>query len=124
MGLFDLFKKKKRDRPVVPETSVVVSFDEDRVWCSRPGRSEESMAWSELKGVGIRTTNDGPFNPDVFWILGADNATLIFPQGATGEDALLRRLQDLPGFDNEELSRAMTCTGNDSFILWQRDPRP
>lgn len=37
-------------------------------------------------------------------------------------DELLTRLQDLPGFDNEELIAAMSSATEARFALWRRPP--
>jgi len=108
----------------MPEAVVQVGFDEDRVWCKWPDRAEESLLWSELIGVAIETTDEGPFSADVFWILGAKDSTIVFPGGATGEQELLRRLQELPNFNNEAVISAAACADNNVFLCWQKDPEP
>ena len=73
--------------------------------------------------VGIRTTDEGPFLPDVFWGLhGADKKpAVVYAQGATGEPALLEALQSrLNGFDNQKVIEAMGCTDNAFFLVWEK----
>ncbi len=106
----------------MPESLFVVGFDAERFWCTYPGKGEQSLLWSELIGVAVETTDEGPLVPDVFFILGAKEGTLVFPQGATGDEEMLRRLQELPGFNNSALFEAMTCTDNKTFICWERRP--
>lgn len=108
----------------MPESLFEVGFDAERFWCRYPGKEEQSLRWSELVGVAVRTTDEGPLSPDVFFILGTNEGTLIFPQGATGERDILRRLQQLPGFNNETLIEAMGCTDNQTFICWEKRPEP
>jgi hypothetical protein len=120
MGFFDFFRKKA-PRRLMPEAGVVVRFDETDVRVEWPGQPEQSLPWSELVEVAIKTTDEGPWNPDVFWVLRFQSGSLVFPQGATGERDMLRRLQELPGFDDEELIKAMGCTENDEFGLWRKD---
>jgi hypothetical protein len=40
--------------------------------------------------------------------------------GATGEKAMLERLQRLPGFDNDALIQAMMSVEDAEFICWTR----
>jgi len=100
----------------------VVHVSESEVRCERPDGCSEHVAWDDLQAVIVQTTNDGPFLPDVFWILAGSSSTsgCVIPQGATGESVLLERLQKLPSFDNEALTRAMSCTENEKFPCWQR----
>jgi hypothetical protein len=58
----------------------------------------------------------------VWWLLSGVNGAsgCVIPQGATGEQALLAKLQSLPGFDNEQLITAMSCTDNQKFLCWRR----
>jgi len=105
-----------------PESQFVVHVSESEVRCERPDGCSEHVAWDDLQAVIVQTTNDGPFLPDVFWILAGSSSTsgCVIPQGATGESVLLERLQKLPSFDNEALTRAMSCTENEKFLCWQR----
>ena len=77
---------------------------------------------SALASVRIITTAQGPFVPDVFWILETDGARLVIPQEAPGFDRVLDRLQTLPRFDNDAVIRAMTCTDAGEFLCWQTGP--
>lgn len=103
-----------------PEAAVVVTIDDEGVSCRRPGGLVESVEWSDLRAVLLMTNSLGPFVCDVFWVLVGDDSGCVVPQGATGEQALLRRLQELPGFDNEAVIRAMSCTDDAKFLCWER----
>jgi hypothetical protein len=102
------------------EAKWVVSVDELQISCKRPNGVIESVAWRDLHLIGIATTDQGPHLPDVFWYLIGGKGACIVPQGATGEDAMLEKIQQLPGFDNEAVIKAMTSTTNNRFICWQR----
>lgn len=97
---------------LMPESSYVVRIHSEEIVCHRPDGSQEQVMWHDLQKVEIITTDDGPFAPDVFWLLhGTDNGCAI-PQGATGDGELLEKLQALPGFDNGALINAMGSTSN------------
>ncbi len=109
-------------RSRIEESKVVVGFDDERVWRRAPNSPEESVRWSELESVVIQTTDAGPFTADFFWVLRAGaGRTVVFPGGATGAQEILRRLQELPGFDNEAVIAAAGSTDNRVFECWQRD---
>jgi hypothetical protein len=92
------------------------------VRCERPDGRVESVAWNDLEAVIVETTDEGPWAADVFWILARTNMAMgcVIPQGATGEKALLERLQKLPGFDNKALIQAMGSTSNAKFLCWKK----
>jgi hypothetical protein len=106
-----------------PESRYVVAFDERAVKLATPQGDEVAVAWSQLTRVKIRTTDEGPFLPDVFWNLyaGEDTPALVFPGGATGQGELLAEMQRrLPGFDNEQVIVAMGSAENAVFVVWTR----
>jgi hypothetical protein len=79
-----------------------LTFDGQAITLRHPDGNLQVIDWGELTLVGIRTTDEGPFVADVFWGLhGRDGKPpVIYPQGATGEDELLREMQRrLVGFD-------------------------
>jgi tellurite resistance protein len=56
----------------------------------------------------------------VFWVLVADGSGCVVPSEAEGTDQLLKRLQELPGFDNQAVIQAMASTDNREFLCWKR----
>jgi hypothetical protein len=105
--------------PLNHATSVVP--DAEAVQFERLDGLSGSLAWEQVTRVTIRTTDQGPFVEDVFYILeSADGETLVVPQMAPGCEELLSALQALPGFDNEAVIAAMACTDNQEFLCWER----
>ena len=82
--------------------------------------STASVSWEDVRRVLIRTTDGGPFDDDVFFIVEASGNDYVIPQQATGAGQLLERLQQLPGFDNEAAIHSMGCTENKDFVCWER----
>jgi len=80
----------------------------------------ESVRWEDLESVELLTTDEGPFSPDVFWVLQGSTGGCVIPQGASGERLLLEKLQGLPGFDNAAVIRAMTLTTNSRLLCWRK----
>jgi hypothetical protein len=71
-----------------------------------------------LVEVALVTTSDGPVTDDVFVVLSyADGSSDMVP--LNGDRALLSRLQELPGFDNETFIEAMGCTQEGVSVLWR-----
>ncbi len=109
------------DRPrLQPESHYLVQISESDVSCARPDGNMESVAWDDLQQVEIVTTDDGPFRPDVFWVLHGSTTGCVVPQGATGEPELLERLQQLPGFRNGAVMEAMCSADNRRFLCLEK----
>ncbi len=122
MGVLDWLMRLVLRRTRIEESKVVVGFDEERLWRRAPDSPEQTIRWSELESVAIRTTDAGPFAADFFWLLRADaSRTVEFPGGATGAEEMMRRVQELPGFDNEAVIAAAGSTDNRVFECWRRD---
>lgn len=109
-----------RARQRNPERAWIVTLSEQGVSCQRPNGLQESVAWADLRAVLLETTDAGPFAADIFWILVGEQQGCVIPKGATGETALLERLQLLDGFDNIAVILAMSSTGNQRFLCWQK----
>jgi len=103
-----------------PESLFIVRLSDSGVVCERPDGKVERVGWADLQKVEVVTTSDGPFAPDVFWVLHGTEGGCAIPQGATGDRQLLERLQTLPGFDNGAVIEAMSCASDRRFLCWQR----
>lgn len=116
-------KNKKTIESKSPDAAVAVSFDEEMVYVQWPAKPMQTIAWPSLIGVAVETTDQGPFVEDVWWHLATKEKVITFPNGATGINEILSRLQNLPTFNNERLITAMTCAQNQMFILWDHEGR-
>jgi hypothetical protein len=104
-----------------PDGRWIVTIKDDEIACTRPDGSIEFIKWSNLQAVLIETTDQGPFVSDLFWVLIGDVSACIIPQDAEGSEELLKRLQMLPGFNNQAVIEAMGSTQNRRFTCWQRE---
>lgn len=105
--------------PVRPPGTFELDGEGVRRWLE--GGRCESVRWDRLIHVGVMTTADGPFGPDLFWVLaGEDETGCVIPSQAGIAEALLERVQRLPGFDNETLIAAMSSTEEARFPLWSK----
>ena len=66
------------------------------------------------------TTDEGPFLPDMFWVLSDSQGGCMVPSGATGEQELRDRLFALPGFRSEVFIHAVSLTSNNLLVCWER----
>ena len=112
---------KEQKRQLAFEAQFSVSFDDKEIRLRIPDGRQFTVSWSELVGVAIQTTDEGPFQPDVFWVLGTKESSLRIPHGAKGDEKLLHRLQQLSGFDNKAFISAMGSADNNLFICWQKE---
>ena len=86
-----------------------------------PSGKTETVRWSDLQEVRILTTDEGPYVDDVIWmLLGKDGGGCAVPSETEGMKELLPRLQQLPGFDNEAVIKAMGSTNNARFVCCKR----
>lgn len=97
-----------------------VAFDDASITHSLPDGTREIMLWADLEEVAIVTTDDGPFADDVIWVLSGAGGGCLVPSSANGAEALLARLQALPGFDNEAVIQAMGSVENARFVCWRK----
>ncbi|MPY98571.1 MAG: hypothetical protein GEU97_11345 [Actinophytocola sp.] len=99
--------------------SRAVTVDDTGVRRTLADGSVESVTWEELKSVVIRVIPEGPWSEDVFLMLaGADGTGTAVPSGDPAADALIERLQTLPGFDNERFIEAMTTDADEAYVVW------
>jgi hypothetical protein len=121
-SIYDFYKQNRRtSAPSAPiESKFIVRISDNNITCTHPDGKELAVRWDELQKVEVITTSEGPVSPDVFWVLHGKGQTLSIPQGATGERAMLEKLQALPGFDNKSLIEAMSCTTDRRFPCWEK----
>jgi hypothetical protein len=98
-----------------------ITIDEDGVRRQLADGTEESVTWAKLSEVAIRTTPEGPWKEDVFFLLMAEGGGgCAVPAGHPSADDLMTRLQSLPEFDNDAFIEAMTTIEDGLFVVWQR----
>jgi hypothetical protein len=97
-------------------------IDDVAVTRTRRGTVVEQVRWADLRSVKIVTTAAGPFADDVFFVLETASGGCVVPQSAAS-DAFVVRLQALPGFDNEQMIRAMGSAEDAEFLCWRSAQR-
>jgi hypothetical protein len=107
----------------MPDSRYAVTVTDEGVSCALPDGSSTSVRWNDLEVVAVKTTDAGPFVADVFWVLQGSRSTCVVPQGLPGDQELVARLQQLPGFDTSALIDAVTSIEEATFICWQREEK-
>lgn len=100
--------------------SRAVSVDDVGVRRQLADGTEESVTWAELSAVVVRVIPEGPFREDVFLMLAASDGTgTAVPSGDPAANALIERLQTLPGFDHDKFVEAMTTDADEAYVVWK-----
>ena len=107
-----IFKKSPQDHVVS------VDFDHSGVSWKLANGHHESILWSELQRVSVRTLDCGPFAEDVYLVLYYGDTSCCIPQCAS--DAIFAHMQQMPDFGNEKFIEAMGCVENREFVCWKR----
>ena len=107
--------------PALPSASSLrIVIDDQGTRCEYPDGNVEAVRWDEMRKVAIITTDEGPFVEDVYFALFGTNGGCAVPSSAPESQALLERLQQLPGFNNQAVTDAMCCADNQEFVCWER----
>ena len=111
---------KRKGSKLMPESLYIVKCSPEGVQCQDANGEKSEILWKELSEVRVRTNDTGPWGIDVLWGLHDEHGhpKVSIPGGATGESEMVKVFQRLPGFDNEEMIKAMQCTDNNTFLCW------
>jgi len=102
-------------------SSVRVTHDDKSISIDDGTGSVATLPWADLASVVVLTSDCGPFETDLVWMLADRDGrrTLTVPMGAEGEHALLKTMQArLAGFDNMAVVEAMSSTDHGQFQIW------
>src|SRR3989338_1072913 len=103
---------------MTPESLWEVSVHDGVIVVQNPQGEIETLPIANVISVKIETDDSGPWESDVWWLISSTDDALVFPSGATGEKTVLEALQLLPGFDNDAVTRAMSCTEPRTFVCF------
>lgn len=122
--MFGWFNRKENAAVALqPERRWSVTANADAITVTDDAGQSKLVRLQELSGVIIETNDSGPWGVDVWWLLfGADDKIACsYPQGATGEEAVLDTLMALPSFDHQRMIEAMASTDAAIFPVWRRN---
>jgi hypothetical protein len=72
---------------------------EEGIACEHPRREREFIRWADVREIAIRTTSEGPWQPDVWVLFVGDTGGCSVPTEAAGFDAVFESLKRFHGFD-------------------------
>lgn len=115
------FLRWLKPREMAPINRVAaVTCDDQNINFRWAWGSTASVSLNEVQRILIRTTDQGPFDDDVFFVLETAGKNFVIPQAAPGASQLLEYFQQLPDFNNEAVIDSMGCTDNKEFLCWER----
>jgi hypothetical protein len=81
-----------------------------------------SITWDDLDEIALFTNATGPGGDDLVWLFAnvTRSSIIMVPGACPGFPALLKVLQEMPGFDNVLLLEALGSVGLDRFVVWRR----
>ncbi len=82
---------------------------------------ERHIGWERIRQVAIRTTADGPFSEDLFWVFDTTDGVIELPGARVGGEELGALQGNLPHFDDLKVIRAMSTTEERIFVLWDTE---
>ncbi|OVE82087.1 hypothetical protein BVY03_02225 [bacterium K02(2017)] len=110
---------KIKSDPITPEKVIVT---ETNITHYLSNGEVNTLNWSELEGVQILTTDEGPIQEDIYFMLSSTSEKdgCIVPQSAEGTQQLIDKILLLPGFNLEKFTEAMGSTHNNLFTCWTK----
>jgi hypothetical protein len=86
------------------------------------GKIKEQIGWNSVDEIRIITTDKGPYQEDVFFVLiDLDGSGCLIPHDAAVRTKLLQELQArFPSLDDGMVIKAMGSTSNNTFLLWKK----
>ena len=112
-----IFRRRTRD---AADHSVAIVVDDEGARRLYRGETTHRVSWADLERVALRTTDDGPYAEDLFWVLVGGRGTGFVIPSSLVPDGMLARLQELPGFDNEAVLQAMQSVTENVFVAWRK----
>jgi len=115
-----LAQKNKNLSRKQPEDYYETEITEVYVKITHPKRKTEQINWNEIEEIKLINTDEGPFLPDVWLILMGNRKGCSIPQGSEGWNKVYDIVSEYEGFNFENVIKSASCTGNETFELWQR----
>ncbi|TXT54695.1 MAG: hypothetical protein BAJALOKI1v1_2130004 [Promethearchaeota archaeon] len=99
-----------------------VEIDSKKLTIFWTEEEKEIFYLSNLKKVALNTTDEGPFEPDIFWLL-MFRIPIMVPSDELipGSLKITDYMLELPNFDYDKFIEAMSSTEQQAFELWERE---
>ncbi len=121
-GLYALWKKACSYLPDPLVTVESYTFKDEGIQRKSFGVPTETWRFADLTKILVVTTGMGPLEPDCFVVLFKGTHSIAIPTEKlpTNIDPLLQ----LPAFDLQTWTTAMTSTEYAEFLVWEKTPQP
>ena len=114
----NFFSKIERKEP---EDYYVTKINHDSVKVEHPERETEEILWKDIEQIKLINTDAGPAAPDIWLALLGEKSGCSIPHGSDGFDKVYDIISKYKNFNFENVTKSMTCTDNQQFILWKKD---
>jgi hypothetical protein len=106
---------------LMPESLFIVELKTNEICFTDAYNHSSSIRIDDIGEFWVETNDTGPLFTDVWFVLisSSSNSRYPFPQGATGEQAILDFLFKFPNFDFESFNSAMSCVEVQQFLCWR-----
>jgi hypothetical protein len=87
----------------------------------------QAWKWIDVVSIEIVTTDEGPWNEDLYWLISVKNRNecIVIPQGAEGGNAMLDAIPKVLGEpDWAVATEAMCCCSDNRFLIWSHGSAP
>jgi len=96
-----------------------VQIDERQITYFHLGQSW-SVSVNDLTSVVIETTDDGPLQDDIFWVIRDQFGSVVrIPNTAGGNEQLFDAVSALSGVSFEQITTAMSSISPAIFTIWR-----
>jgi hypothetical protein len=98
-------------------------YDDHKGYFGWPDDTQD-WKWLDVNRVEIVTTDEGPWNEDLYWLISFKNSNecIVIPQGAEGGNAMVKLIPKVLGEpDWVVATEAICCCSNNRFLIWSND---
>ncbi len=118
MSFFTNFFSKPKFKQ--PEDYYETTITEEFVKVEHPERETEQVLWKDIVEIKLINTDAGPAAPDIWLALLGENSGCLIPHGSLGCEKVYDIVSKYENFDFENVTKSMSCTDNEEFLLWKR----
>jgi predicted metal-dependent HD superfamily phosphohydrolase len=88
------------------------------------GTETRHISWGDVVSVGIRTTGDGPWAEDLYWMFLLRDGLVEFPAALMNDEHMRVLGQNLPGLNYGKMIYAMGTARERMFRVWHHGNTP
>ena len=103
------------------KSTPVLTIGENKMKISYPSGEFDEIAILDITKIEIVTTDDGPWNEDLWWVFSSKNREepLCVPQLSLGNERIFNLLESrFTSVDMRAIQKAMGSTSNAKFEVW------